>query len=112
MKSFSFNLPFKPKAKGRPRAGKYSMYTDKATREYEQAVKDAYVLAKGPKFDGPICLSMVFNKDNMVITIKEIRAESSLRGDLDNYIKSIMDGLNGAAYEDDKCVLDIKAFKR
>ena len=48
----------------------------------------------------------------MVVTIKEIKAESSLRGDLDNYIKSIMDGLNGAAYEDDKCVLDIKAFKR
>lgn len=41
-------IPMKPKAKGRPRAGKFGMYTDKATREFEQAIRDAY---DGPLFE-------------------------------------------------------------
>jgi Holliday junction resolvase RusA-like endonuclease len=44
-----------------------------------------------------------------LITVKE---ESKLRGDLDNYVKSLLDGLNGVAYEDDKQVVNLKAFKR
>ena len=43
-------IPIKPKAKGRPRAGKFGMYTDKATREFEQAIRDAY---DGPLFERP-----------------------------------------------------------
>ena len=43
-------IKLKPKSKGRPRAGKYGMYTDKATREYEQAIKNAY---DGPLFERP-----------------------------------------------------------
>ncbi|NBW08707.1 MAG: RusA family crossover junction endodeoxyribonuclease [Caulobacteraceae bacterium] len=88
------------------------MYTDKATREYEQAIKDAYVASGGPLYEGPVDLSITFTKDNITITISEIKAESSLRGDVDNYIKSIMDGLNGVAYKDDGQVLNIRAHKR
>lgn len=43
-------IPVKPKSKGRPRTGKYGVYTDKATREYEQFVKDSY---DGPLFERP-----------------------------------------------------------
>jgi Holliday junction resolvase RusA-like endonuclease len=88
------------------------MYTDKATRAYEQAIKDAYVAAGGVLHEGPVNLSVTFKNDNITITINDIEAESSLRGDLDNYIKSIMDGLNGVAYLDDKQVLNIRANKR
>jgi len=88
------------------------MYTDKATREYEQAIKDAYVAAGGALHEGAVNLSVTFKNDNITITINDIEAESSLRGDLDNYIKSIMDGLNGVAYLDDKQVLNIRANKR
>ena len=102
----------KPKAKGRPRAGKYGMYTDKATREYEQAIKDAYIQSGGPVFNGPVTLVAVFNKDSITITINEAKDTSSLRGDVDNYIKSIMDGLNGVAYLDDGQVMNIKGHKR
>jgi len=112
MKTFTFTLPLKPKAKGRPRTGKWGVYTDKATKEYEEAVKDAYIKAEGHKFEGPVQLTASFYSDKICITIRSIDATSSLRGDLDNYIKSIMDGLNGVAYEDDKQVLNIKAYKR
>ena len=85
------------------------MYTDKATREYEQAIKDAY---DGPLFDGPVSMSVTFTKDKITITLSEMEGQSSLRGDIDNYVKSIMDGLNGVAYTDDGQVLNLKAHKR
>lgn len=105
-------IKLKPKSKGRPRAGKYGMYTDKATREYEQLIKDAYVASGGPMFEGPIEMSITFARDKITVNIKEIIAESSLRGDVDNYVKSIMDGLNGVAYNDDRQVLNLKGYKR
>ncbi len=88
------------------------MYTDKATREYEQAIKDAYTASGLPLYEGPVDLNITFTKDNITIAISEVKAESSLRGDVDNYIKSIMDGLNGVAYKDDGQVLNIRAHKR
>lgn len=112
MNTFTVNIPLKPKAKARPRVGKWGAYTDKATREFEEAIKKAYKKAKGPKFTGPVQLTVSFYSESISITIKSIDAESSLRGDIDNYLKSIMDGLNDIAYEDDKQVLNIKAYKR
>jgi len=88
------------------------MYTDKATREYEQAIKDAYVANGGPLFEGPVSMSVTFTKDKVTITLSEIEAVSSLRGDVDNLLKAIMDGLNGVAYKDDGQVLTVKAYKR
>lgn len=110
--SFSFDVPLKPKAKGRPRKGKHGFYTDKATKEYEEAVGMAYLAAGGKKFDGNLMVSVTFMKDRMHVVITSVKEESSLRGDLDNYLKSLLDGLNGIAYEDDGQVVTIKAFKR
>jgi crossover junction endodeoxyribonuclease RusA len=36
---------------------------------------------------------------------------SKLRGDVDNYLKTVMDGLNGVAWEDDKQVHAVVAEK-
>lgn len=105
-------MPFRPKAKGRPRAGKHGMYTDKATREYEKLVGQTWLDADGPKFDGPVSVTVTFHKAHIDVTISETTEESNLRGDVDNYVKSLMDGLNGIAYDDDGQVVNLKAFKR
>ena len=36
---------------------------------------------------------------------------SKLRGDIDNYAKSILDGLNGVAYTDDKQIVSLELRK-
>lgn len=111
-KKYTLTINKKPKAKGRPRAGKFGMYTDKATREYEQSIKDAYVADGGPLFEGSVGMTVTFYKEKITITLDSTESVSPLRGDIDNYIKSIMDALNGVAYNDDGQVINLKAYKR
>ena len=108
----TFNIPLKPKAKGRPRAGRNGMYTDKATREYEDAIRKTYLDLGLPKLEGNLQLACTFQKDHINVTLVSVKEESKLRGDVDNYVKSLLDGLNGVAYDDDKQIVNLKAFKR
>lgn len=63
-------------------------------------------------FDGPVTMTVSFHKDHIDLTVTEADETSNLRGDVDNYVKSIMDGLNGVAYNDDGQVVNLKAYKR
>jgi len=47
---------------------------------------------------------------NIRIEIK-VYLHGNKDGDLDNYCKSLIDSLNGIAYEDDKQVIELHAFK-
>ena len=105
-KSYKFSVPIRPKAKGRPRVTRKNnstwAYTPKSTRDYEAAVKQCY---KGPKFEGPVSLTVTFSMKRAIVTITELDCDSSpLRGDISNYIKSIEDALNGLAFDDDRQV--------
>lgn len=113
MKKHEFKIERRPKAKGRPRATKTGhVYTDKSTRDYETAVAEAYQSSGGPRFEGPVQVIVNVYSNYAEVTIESIDNESKLRGDLDNYIKSILDGLNKVAYLDDKQVFAIEAYKR
>ena len=103
-KQYKFSIPTRPKSKGRPRVtsknGKQWAYTPKATRDYEQIVKDHY---DGPLFEGPVSMSIVLSDKRAIVTITEMDCEiSPLRGDVSNYVKGIEDALNGLAYTDDR----------
>jgi Holliday junction resolvase RusA-like endonuclease len=37
--------------------------------------------------------------------------KSSLKGDVDNYVKSVLDALNGVAWEDDKQIISLTVEK-
>ena len=55
----------------------------------------------------------VFTPEGTTVTVTPVDGtQSKLRGDLDNYVKLLMDGLNGVAWLDDKQVIVVRAEKR
>ena len=100
--------------KQRPRISRGRAYTPKRTKDYEERVLDAFRSSyKGfyPAFgkDVPvrICISVIQEIPKSWSKKKRAQAESgeivplSRNGDVDNIAKSILDALNGFAYEDD-----------
>lgn len=93
----SFTVPGRPVPKQRPRLGKNkNVYTPVKCRDYEKTVGRAAKKVFVNPYDGPVGLAV------RIYLAKE-------GGDLDNYIKSISDGLNGVAWRDDSQVTRIKA---
>ena len=94
MNLYNITIPGRPVPKGRPRVARkgrgYVFYTPKETKHYEQAVcLAAREVCKKP-LEGPVAvkLRLYFRKKGNV-------------PDCDNCAKSILDGLNGVAYQDD-----------
>ncbi|MFW6002652.1 MAG: RusA family crossover junction endodeoxyribonuclease [archaeon] len=119
----SFIIPGQPKGKGRPRFrrfGKFvSTYTDKKTLEYENKIKDIYIkLDSRPKdpIEVPIEANIKFKLQipNSLSKKKQLLLEGKpcfKKPDLDNLIKSLLDGLNGVSFIDDSQVFSIVARK-
>lgn len=99
----------RPQTKQRPRLGKRrKAYTPKPTHDYERQVKEAWIEQEGyTQFAGPVGMSVVIRQDHVEIEVWELEEShrpKGIRGDIDNYLKCISDGLNGAAYLDDRQV--------
>jgi crossover junction endodeoxyribonuclease RusA len=100
-----------PKVKQRPRMTRRGrVFTPKETLEFENTIKEAW---DGPTFESPVSVDIILYKDKIKITVteQEPKKKSPLRGDIDNYVKAILDGLNGSAFVDDRQVVSIKARK-
>ena len=100
--------------KQRPRISGRRAYTPKRTKDYEGRVLTAFRSSyKGicPAFgkDVPVHISITVRQEIPKSWSKKKRSEAeagnivplSRNGDIDNIAKSIMDALNGFAYEDD-----------
>lgn len=114
MKRHKQFIPIRPLAKERPRATRSGhVYTPKRTSQYEKKVGEAYT---GPLIpaDHTVEVSLTFSKEGthiVVIGKKNPEWKSSLRGDIDNYVKSILDALNGIAWEDDVQIVEVTVKK-
>ena len=96
-----FEIPGRPIPKGRPRLGyrgqKAYVYTPPETREYERLVGWVAKSAGCRPVEGPVSVALsVYVKGRL---------------DADNIAKSILDGLNGVAYEDDDQVVELLVRK-
>lgn len=116
MKSHRAIIRLKPKAKPRPRFSRRGRaYTPAAAHAYEDAVQQAWVDSGGPTFTGPVSVSVTFHKDRINVYVKELAEDSttSLTGDIDNYFKGLLDGLqgDGGAFLNDRQVMRITGRK-
>jgi crossover junction endodeoxyribonuclease RusA len=104
-------VPHKPVPKGRPRMTRRGrVFTPKRTSDAETLVAEAW--GDNKKFVGSVGVVMLLGSDGTLITVFPHESEpQKLRGDIDNYVKTIMDGLNGKAWDDDKQVTYLVAEK-
>lgn len=106
---YKFTHKRPPRVKSRPRRGKGRTYTERQVVVEETTLKAAY---DGVKFSGPISVEITLHKDSIDVQIED-RPEPVvyLRGDVDNYAKLVLDGLNGAAYDDDSQITELTIRK-
>lgn len=113
-----------PIPKGRPKFsmfhGHVHTYTPKKTADYEKKIADAYIKMSGHKFDKgiPLAVNIFFGMPIPKSTTKknkslmlEGRLKHTKKPDIDNLIKSVLDGLNGVAWEDDSQIVRLSANK-
>jgi Holliday junction resolvase RusA-like endonuclease len=107
-------LTWVPRAKGRPRStirnGRILVFTDKATRDTETALAAQWA---HPPVDGPISVHIELSDTQVKIEIDTVEPHTSkkLRGDCDNYLKVVLDALNGVAFHDDRQIVHLTGIK-
>ena len=113
-----FVIPGPAQAKQRPRVNRNTgrIYTPGATHKYEKLVKESY--GDNPCFEDQfISIKITFKFEVPKSYSKKKRAEAlagdlrPTKADIDNYIKSVLDGLNKAAFLDDRYICSIEASK-
>lgn len=119
MKKISFTIDGEPVAQGRPRFGQGRVYDPSRSRDFKQYVKLVASQHKPPKpLEGELHLivnvyrsipkSMPKYKREL---IKEDKLRPTTKPDVDNYVKSIKDGLKGVIWRDDSQVVSLVVAK-
>lgn len=105
-----FDIPIKPIPKGRPRLGMGKVYTPQRTKNFEDQVRfiaRASFNAKGVKpFQREVFIYVWF-----CFKGKTIGYNYTSSSDIDNLQKSVFDGMNGIAYNDDRQIVFVYAEK-
>jgi Holliday junction resolvase RusA-like endonuclease len=115
----TFVIPGEPKAKQRPRVGKWGAYTPKMTVQYENWVKQCYVEQANLNFIGEITATITAyfgipkstskkKKEQMLLN----KIKCTKKPDTDNIAKIVLDSLNGIAYKDDSQIVELHVFKK
>ena len=87
------------------------VFTPAQTLEFEALVRDAW---EHEMIEGDIAVNIVFMKDKFEVTVASTDKyePTKLRGDIDNYVKAVLDGLNGKAFIDDKYIRKMTVVKK
>lgn len=123
-------IPGEPQGKARPRAtvvgGHARVYTPKTTATYENLVRLCFLEQnKGAEPEkGPVQIEMVFyfappksaywpvnSKHNGELKDGWLDKRQTSKPDIDNLVKSVLDGLNGVAFKDDSQIWRVTASK-
>jgi Holliday junction resolvase RusA-like endonuclease len=113
MKRVSFEVNGDPVPKARARTvrkgGRTWSFTPKKVAQWEKKLREEALKHFPEPIQGPVSLTLGF----YMIRPKSRRLDNycATTPDLDNLEKAVLDGLNGVAYEDDRCVVVKSAAK-
>ena len=96
--------------KARPRFTRSGhVYTSQATKVFESHLRSIAAKSIANPLSGAVHVGVVFN----IKKAKSSKLERpTKRPDLDNLLKSVLDALNGVAYNDDSQILEIFTEKK
>lgn len=120
---YLFTIVGRPKGKDRPRFSKDGhTYTTRKTKEYEDLIKYIFRIEKHGKMipEGrriAVTISANFkipSSDNKAEAEKKRRGitQATIKPDVDNIAKIVLDALNGIAYRDDSEVVELHVYKQ
>ena len=108
-----------PVAKARPRWSHGRVYTPSRTVNAENMIRKAWKNAGGEMIHGPVAVSIDFlmqTPKSWSKAKKEMAQVQEIlplkKPDIDNLVKTVLDALNGLAYDDDKQIIELSAHKR
>lgn len=108
----TFTWPGMPRGQGRPRFSRATGVAYKASEDkaFERALRLAYQARHGdkPPLAGPFALDIVAVYPPPQRLNREL---PTVKPDLDNVCKAVLDALNGVAYTDDKNNVSLEARK-
>lgn len=99
-----------PEPKGRPRFTKTGRtYTDAKTLAFERTIQTlARLQFKRTPFDCPLAIGVCFYFERP----KSVRREQhTVKPDIDNLLKSVLDSLNKICWNDDAQIVSVNSFK-
>lgn len=87
-------------------------YTERKTQSFENLLRLAYQEQGGEMHEGPVVVTIAYRRRLPKSRPKYTEWEWDVfKPDVDNVIKSILDALNGVAFEDDKYVVQLTVAK-
>ena len=123
-KIVNVTIPLEPVPKGRPRFNVHynyvSTHTPPKTKKFEQDVALFYIQSNSPKFEQgtPISVTIEFGMAIPKSTTKKRKSamlqgliQHTVKPDLDNLTKAILDALNDLAWHDDAQIVELHACK-
>lgn len=122
--AMAFSVPGEPRGQGRPRFGKTFSgrsitYKDERSARYENLIKLTAQNAGAHATDLPVRVSISAYLRPAKSWSKKRRREAlaglsqpTRKPDIDNVVKSVLDGLNGVAFHDDAQVVELYVTKR
>lgn len=117
-----FTVKGQPMGKARPKAtrqnGFIRLYSPTRTTNYETYVAREFQATGAKMLDGNVAIDIIAHYQTPCSWSKakkqmaeQMKLRPTIKPDLDNIAKIILDGLNGVAYDDDKQVVELNLRK-
>jgi len=116
-RTFRCTINHPPRAKQGVRFGPKGTYQNPKILAYEKLVREAWLETGHPMLTTPVKVRVKLHPDRSEVWVTEILGEEQEKGtgmptgDVDNYFKALGDGLEGAAFGNDRQVRHLTVSK-